>query len=320
MWLSLGETPLAKQVVVVNGYAFVGTADTLFGLQKFAVSNNGASLDLVGVSNLTWKQAAQGLVVNSDGTRAYIAFNNGAGNLSRGFFIVDTSPKDLPAWWPFPQFYDIVGTFNTGSTNPTGMAIAASNRAIVVGTGGTQQYQVIDISNESNPVLCGGMSISSGISGISTVLQSNGNAYSYIVTGETKDQFKIIQGGIGGASATSGTFESRTFDANGQAAFNNFYADVNQPTSTQLKMQVGTAAPVNGSCNNITSYTYLGPNNNPNAYFTPSGSIISAPMPVGSFGTNYTNPAECYRYKVYFSTTDTSQTPTLFDVSTNYSL
>lgn len=319
MWIGLGSSPLAKQVVVVNGYAYVGTANTLFGLQKFRVNSTATNLVLVGVSNLTWQQASQGLSVKSDGSRAYIAFNNGAGFFSKGFFIVDTSPNDPPSWWPLPNFYSIIGTFNTGSTDPRGMAIPTSNRAIIIGNGGTQQYQVVDISNETKPTLCGGLAISAGVSGVASVVYSNNDAYSYIITGETKDQFKIIKGGIGGGSyATSGTFESASFDPGYQAEYNNFEATVSQPASTTIKMQVGVAAPIGGSCANA-SFTYLGPNNDPAQYFTPVGATISASIPFGTTNPNYQNPNRCYRYKAFLSTTDTSQTPILYDATTNYS-
>ncbi len=317
--------PLAKQVVVSNGYAFVGTANTLFGLQKFKIINNGATLSLVGVSNFTWNQSSEGLAVNSDGTRAYIAFDKGTGLGSLfpdGFFIVDTSYPDQGSWWSqfFPNFYNIIGTYNSGATDPDGMAIAAANRAILVGNGGSQQYQVIDTSNESNPILCGGMSISQGVFGVSTVLQSNGYAYSYIISGESQNQFKIIEGGVGGSYSDSGTYESNTFDASAQAAFNSVLADISQPPSTQIKMQVGVANPVNGSCNNVSSFTYVGPNGDPTQYFTSSSSAIMAAIPVGAYGANYVNPGQCYRYKLWLSTTSLTQLPVVYDVSTNYSL
>ena len=90
MWLGIGNTPLAKQVIAQtyngNTYALVGTADTLFGLQKFLVTSGGSSLQLVGVSNLSWQQSSQGLAVNATGTRAYIAFDQGEGYIRERIF------------------------------------------------------------------------------------------------------------------------------------------------------------------------------------------------------------------------------------------
>jgi len=313
MWLGIGAAPLAKQVIVVGSYAYVGTANTLFGLQRFKVTNNGATLKLVGVSNLTWQQASQGLFVNQTGLRAYIAFNNGAGFFPKGFFIIDTSLPDPPVWWPFPNFYSIVGTYNVGSTDPKGMTVVPGNKAIVVGSGGTQQYQVVDIANESHPVSCGGLSISQGVTGIASVLEQDSDAYSYIVTGEASDQFKIIQGGPGGGNyATSGTFESSALDATSSAAFNRFDATVSQPASTTIQFQVGVTNAINNSCS-AAAYAFVGPDASASSYFT-NGGII----PLVTNG-NYVNPSRCFKYKAYLSTTDQSKTPTLYGVTVNYS-
>jgi type II secretory pathway pseudopilin PulG len=323
MWLGIGNTPLAKQVIVqsYNGsnYALVGTANTLFGLQKFLVSSDGTSMRLVGVSNLSWQQSSQGLAVNSTGTRAYIAFDQGQGFFPKGFFIVDTSPADPPSWWPFPNWYNIISTFNGGNTDPDGMAVmSAYNRALLVGSGGTYQYQVIDISNENNPVLCGGLSLSAPATGVTGVTDQYNNVYSYLITGESKNQFKIIQGGSGGNFASSGTFESGTFNPGYSAAYNRFSATVSQPTNTSIQMQIASAPPFNGSCTGA-SYNYVGPNGSSTNYFTPSNGTISGIIPFGTYNSTYQNPGQCFRYKVWMSTSDTSTTPVLYDMTTNYS-
>lgn len=322
MWLGIGNKPLAKQVVVVdyngNTYAVVGTANTLFGLQKFLVSSGGSSLRVVGVSNLAWQQSSEGLAVNSTGTRAYIAFDQGEGIFPKGFFIVDISPGDQGTWWFLPNFYNIISTFNGGNTDPKGMAVVSGNRALLVGTGGTYQYQVIDISNENNPTLCGGLSISAGATGVTGAVDQYNNVYSYLLTGESKNQFKIIEGGNGGNFATSGIFESSTFNPGYSAAYNRFSATVSQPASTSIQMQVASAPPFNGSCTGA-SFNYVGPNGSSTSYFTPNGSTISGTIPFGTYNTTYQNPGQCFRYKVWMSTTNTSTTPALYDMTTNYS-
>lgn len=323
MWLGIGNTPLAKQVVAQtyngNTYALVGTANTLFGLQKFLVSSGGSSMQLVGVSNLSWQQSSQGLAVSADGTRAYIAFDQGAGVFSKGFFIVDTSPADPPSWWPFPNWYSIISTYNGGSTDPDGMAVmTAYNRALLVGSGGAYQYQVIDISNEDAPVLCGGLSLSAPANGVTGVTDQYNNVYSYLITGESKNQFKIIQGGNGGNYAASGTFVSSTFNPGYSAAYNYFSASVNQPASTTIEMQVASAPPFNGSCTGA-SYNYVGPGGSNTSYFTPNGSTISGTIPFGTYNTTYQNPAQCFSYKVLMTTANTSITPSLYSMTVNYS-
>lgn len=319
MWIGLGTTPLAKQIVVIGTHAFVGTANTLFGLQSFRVTGNGTGLQLVGVSNLTWQQASQGLFVNPTGSRAYVAFNSGGGFFAKGFFIVDTSPADPPSWWPFPNFYNIVGSYNTGATDPRGMTVATGNRAIVVGAGGTQQYQVIDISNENSPVYCGGLAIPLGISGVASVLEKDGDAYSYIITGEANNQFKIIQGGLGGQFASSGTFESAVYDAGSSVAFNQFTATLAQPLQTQLQLQVASFPPAGNSCGSA-SYAYVGPSGSSSAYFIPASSTSATfSIPAGIYNGSFQNPGRCFRYKLLLTTNDFTQTPLLYDATVNYS-
>lgn len=313
MWLGIWPNPLAKQVIVNGQYAFVGTANTLFGLQKFKISNGGATFKLVGVSNLTWKQEAQGLAVKSNGSRAYVAFNNGAGIFPKGFFIVNTSPNDPPIWWPFPNFYSIVGTYNTGATDPRGMVIVTTNKAIVVGLGGAQQYQVIDIANEGSPMLCGGLSVANGVTAVASVQEDDNDTYSYILTGEANDQFKIIQGGPGGGQyALSGTFESSTFSASASAAFNSFVATIAQPSQTAITFQMAVANAIGNSCVGAP-FDYRGPDGTGNTYFGNVGSI-----PIITNGT-YANPGQCLRYKAYLSTTNQNNTPILYDMTVNYS-
>jgi len=323
MFFSIGNAPLAKQVIVENyngsTYALVGTANTLFGLQKFLVSPDGSSLRVVGVSNLSWQQSSQGLAVNSTGTRAYIAFDQGEGVFPKGFFIVDTSPADPPTWWPFPNWYNIISTYNGGSTDPNGMTVMpAYNKALLVGSGGTYQYQVIDISDENNPVLCGGLSLPAAATGVTGVTDQYSNVYSYLITGESKNQFKIIAGGNGGNFATSGTFISSSFNPGYSAAYNRFSATVSQPTSTSIQMQVASAPPFNGSCTGA-SYNYVGPNGSSTSYFTPNGNTISGTIPFGTYNGTYQNPGQCFSYKVWLSTTNTSTTPVLYDMTVNYS-
>jgi hypothetical protein len=307
--------PTARQVVIANNKAYVGTGNTFLGLQVFSIINNGSSFGFVGASNLTYNQQSEGLVINSSGTRAYVAFDNGSGWTSQGFFIMDISSTPV-WWWPF---YSTVGQYSAAPTDPTGMTVVPDNsRAIIVGTGGTQQYQVVDISNETDPTLCGSLSIPSGVYGVSSIQDQFSNAYSYIITGESGDQFKIIQGGNGGNFSSSGTFESSTFDAGYSSAFNRFQADIAEPSATSMQMQVAVANAVNGSCNGA-AFTYVGPGGNTAAYFTPVNASISGQIPFGNYNPNYQNPARCYRYKTWFSTTDNSQTPVLYDVTTNYS-
>jgi len=102
-------------------------------------------------------------------------------------------------------------------------------------------------------------------------------------------------------------------------AFNRFSATVNQLSQTTIKLQVAAAAAVSGSCTDAV-FTYVGPNGSASDYFYPSGNSISASVPISSSGPgSYINPGRCFRYKVFFTTSDILQSPTLYDFSVNYS-
>lgn len=316
-----GATPTAKQITVVGSKAYVGAAGTIYGLQSFLVGTNGTSLRLVGVSNLSNPISATGLTVNQGGTRGYLAFDNGSGSISKGFIIVDTSTADQPVWWPLPNFYNIIGTYSSGNTDPNGIALGTgtSSRVLLTGTGGTYQYHAVDVSIETDPLLCGGLAIPEGSRGVSTVSDQFNRVFSYLITAEASSQFKIIQGGAGGGSyKEDGTFESSTYNSGGNTAYNRVFATVAKPSSTTIRMQVASAPPIGGSCTGA-SYSYVGPDGSATSFFTPIGTSISAGIPFGSYSPNFQNPAQCFRYKTWFTTWDTSQTPVFNEITVNYS-
>jgi type II secretory pathway pseudopilin PulG len=317
-----GATPTAKNVKVIGGKAFVSATNTAYGLQVFLISSGGSSFRLVGVSDLSFQQSATGLSVNSSGSRAFVSYNNGTGSVPRGFYIVDTSVADPPVWWPVHNFYSILGNYNSGDTDPKGITLAsgATNRAILVGTGGTYQYQAIDISLEGDPIRCGGLELPSGIAGVASANDQFDKHYAYIISQEGSEQFKVIAGGNGGGDYwEDGTFESSIFESStANTAFNRFSATVSRPTQTTLRMQVASSPRVSGSCANAT-YTFVGPDGSTTSFFTPSGSSIASPIPFGNYSPSFENPAQCFKYKTWFTTWNTSQTPALNDVTVNYS-
>lgn len=287
------------------------------------------------------EEAANSVFAKSDGTRAYISSNGGIdGNNdgapdSKQWYVINTSNKSSP------QF--LSGTPSTGAQSGYYEATTAANlqlyprrsltvlngqRAILVGKDGTadannaQEYQVLNIDSESAPLYCGGVNYDQGFNDLTSVSEADGDNFVYMVANTNEKQLKIIEGGPDtGIYLTPGTFESNFFDATGSAAFNRFQAVVDQPAQTSIKMQIGSAAPVNGSCVGA-AYAYVGPNgimgSSPSAYFVPSGSVISGVIPVGTYG-GYINPNQCFKYKIYMDTTDTNQTPTLYDLNVNFS-
>lgn len=328
MKASLWAQPTARQVVVVGNRAYVGTGNSLLGLQTFSFNSDGSNLKFVAAALLTFSQESQGLFVDSEAHYAYIAFNNASGiNFTRGMVVIDLTKTSWFLIWYYPRHYE----YSTGGMDPRGITVPTSDRAVVVGTGGgsspgTEQYQVVDTSSlaDQNPSLsyCGGLPIASGVYGVSSILDQYSTAYSYIITGETGNQFKIIRGGVGGGAgySPSGTFISKRFDPLFSTAFNSFTADVDTQSQT-VKMQVAVAPPVNDSCADVT-YTYVGPKGvqgaSPSAYFTPDGDAISGTIPFGTYD-DYSNPARCFRYKVILETDDSLTTPVFNDFTMNYS-
>lgn len=296
-----------KKVLVVGNYAYVATSATSNQFQIIDISNASVPV-IVGQRTLGSSQFGVDVYVNtasSNPDRAYFVTSSSSGP---EFFVIDISSKSNPT---------IIGAgYDTNGMSPTGVTVVTGNRAIVVGTGGTLQYQVLNITNETNPVACGpGLSYSAGINGVASVLKSTGYAYSYIITGDANAELKIILGGAGGGLfASAGNFVSDIVDAFIPTMFNRFDVTFIQPSDTSIGLQVAVADPGVGDCDSAT-YTFIGPGltSDVSDLFT-----TGSPVPILSSGF-YQNPGQCFRYKVYFSSNDTNKTPELRDFTLNYS-
>src|SRR3989338_8677896 len=154
---------------------------------------------------------------------------------------------------------------------------------------------------------CGGLNIDSGINGLSAVSETDGDNYSYIITGDANAELKIIAGGPGGQFFDTGTFESRIFDAGKNISFNRLEFTADIPIYTTITLQVASALPVTDCLD--ANYTFVGPDGTINSYFSTEGTI-----PYITTG-NYVNPGRCFKYKAYFSTTDILYSPVLKDVT-----
>lgn len=299
--ISLGAP--ATKVYVVGNFAYV----TASSGNQFRIINisNPSSPNSVGSISLP-AQGAIDVFVNISGTRAYVATAVSASE--RELFIIDITNKSVPT---------LLGSYDTNSMNPKGVTVVTGNVAIIVGSDG-EEYQVVNITNESAPAHCGGLEVAAGVRGVSSVLESDGDAFSYIITGDANSEFKIIEGGPGGQFASEGTFESQTFDPGYSTAFNRLSANVNIPSSTDIKLQVSVEPSIAGSCNGVT-FNFAGPDGTSNTFFTATGSIIEGAIPLSSDGIGYENPGRCFRYKAFLSTTDPTRSPTLYDVTVNYS-
>lgn len=305
----LGSTTLAGtgvKAVVVGSYAYVAISSTTTQMQILNVSNSASPTVVANVSLSAG--AATDVVINSTGTRAYLATAYVSGKPE--FSVINTTTKS--------GTLGSIGSYTTDGMSPKAVTIVPGNKAIIVGTGGSQQYIVIDITDETGPIHCtshgrsGGIAIPSGVNGIASVIEADGDTFSYIITGDAGTELKIIQGGPGGVFATSGNFESSTFTATTSAVFNRFIVNGFILPNTTIQYQVSGANAVNGNCAGAV-FTYVGPDGTASTKFS-TGSAI--PL---STGPGYVNPAACFRYKAFLSTSDTFSEPIFTDITVNYS-
>jgi len=297
-----------KSMDISGDYIFVASDSTVNQLQILDVSNP-TSPTIVGQLTVPG-QGGVAVSVNSSGTRVYLV--TGESIVQDEFFIINTESKNAPVLVSG-------GSYDSNGMNPTGVTTVTGNRAIIVGTGGNEQYQVININNESNPLNCGGFQIATGVNGVSSVLQSNGFAYSYIITGDASAELKIILGGSGGGQFSfSGVFESTTFDPGSDVAFNTLEATASAPINTTLQYKVAIKDDVGGTCSGVIfdDNDFVGNDGTSGSYFPKDGGLI----PFDNDGNGFENPSRCTRYRAYLTTTDEAQSPVIFDIGFNYSL
>ncbi len=274
-------------------------------------------------NNCSTLESGQAIYVNPDGDRAFLSSVND--NNFKEFFVLNTSNKSSPS---------LIGGFATnppctngggyeaGGMNPEQSVVVGNqeDRAILVGTDATggvnsAEYQVLNLSNEATPALCGSMQFDQGIFGIAAVKETDGDAYAYLITGDTTNELKVVQGGPDGYYVESGTYDSPTADADFSYSrlFNYFEPDTTIPANTTLRFQIAIADPVSNSCTNA-NYVFSGPDGTTNTYYTTNDMIA-----LDDNGSGYENPGRCLKYRAFFDTTNYNQTPVLEQVIINYS-
>lgn len=291
------QDPVSGQI-----YAYVATSNTSKQLQIFLISSDGKTITSVGSKALP-ALGARDLFVSPDGKRVYMVteYSSSQNNV----FILDTNDKNS---------INIKSSTTTGGMIPKGITVI-QNRAIVVGIDGTYQYQVFKIENDlfsncdnADPT-AGKLTISSGVNGVSSIFQTNGDAFSYIITGDSTSELKIIRGGGGGSGlpySTYGLFESQTIpvpDIGYDSAFNNFAVTNDTPSNTSINFSIAIK---HGP--NCASTSFIPSDFKP---------FIAGTLTVGTNGT-YVNPGQCVRYRAEFNS-DGNATPTLSDITFNYS-
>ena len=283
----LGVVNLAdegRRVVVSGTYAYVATEDTSGQLQIVDVSNP-AAMTVVGQAGLAGGGEATDVYINASASRAYVT----AGKL----FIVDISTKTGSR--------PTVGSYNTSGMMPKGVIGVSGNKLIVVGSGG-EEYQVVDVTTEGSPSRCGGLNVDTGVNGVASVMEQDGDAYSYIITGDAGAEFRTIAGGPGGRYSSSGTFESAALDPGYSTSYNRISFTGATPSETTLTAQTAVSV-------DCQSYTFVGPDGTSGTFYSVTG---------GSLPLGY-NTGRCFKYKLYLTTTDAGTTPVFYDLTVNYS-
>lgn len=288
------------RLMVVGEYAYVAID---FGSSEMRIIDvsDPSNLSVAGNANVNGNRGVD-IFVNETGTRAYLATTKS--NSKDELFIINTETKtgSLP----------ILGSYDTDGMDPKDVSVVTDNKLIIAGTGG-EEYQVVDISNDASPNRCGGLEVDEGVYGVSGILESDGDAFAYIVTKDPNNEFKVIEGGPGESFSSSGWFESSAFVSPTDAAFNYTSASFTIPTQTAANYQIAITDPVNNDCDQAT-YTFLGPDGTGSTFFTSDGQIH-----LDNDGAGYENPAKCLKYKVYLETIDTAFSPVFEDITINYS-
>ncbi len=282
-----------------GNYAYIALSNSVTELEIIDLSNP-SSMRSIGKIDLN-TQSAKTVYVNEAETRAYVGTTVSV--TQPELFIVDVTSK-TGTKYPFSS-YDTKGMAPIDITAPEG-----ANRVIVVGSGGSEQYQVVSLDNETKPVYCGGLALPQPPNAVFSMIETNGNAYSYIVTSEASTELRIIRGGPGGGNsqgqgyANEGEYISRIFDTN--SATTQYYSldwGGTIPASATVRIQVraSNTATLNGA-------SWIGADGTSNTYFT-SQQIMTLPAQL--------NNNRYFQYRVLF-TSDTLSTPEFANFELTY--
>lgn len=293
-----GATASVSQIVVINNYLYASLDQDWYELVIVNVTNP-ANMQISSQTSVNNQQTFD-IYVSSDGNRTY--FGTGSSFYEREFFILDTSSKSGAR--------PTIGRYDTNGMSVKGIAIVEEDdRAVLVGFNG-EEYQAVDISNESSPVRCGGMQLNDGINDVDSVRDSQSNSYSYILTNDTDKDFRVLRGGPGlGGDETGygypdeGSYISGVFDSTSSTVFYySFDFTIEEPSGTEIKFQLRS-----GNTPDLSSQSWLGPDGTAGTYYENGGGVIPQTM----------SNSRYIQFKAFF-TSDTVSTPILKEVRINY--
>lgn len=266
-------------------FVYLATANLTGDLTVINVSNS-ASPTVAGFYDAAGAGAGRGVFVI--GTTVY--FTKDQASEGPEFFIFNASN---------PASISVVGSYESGAT--LNSVWVDGNRAFLAGAISGSQLRTLDISNPAAPSVYSSITMSVTVNDVFKY----GN-YLFVASTSNTGELAAVRGAItyipsggGGGFATSGTFESASFNAGQQVAFNNLIAGANIPGGTNLRFQVAA------NTDNAT-WNFIGPDGT-NATFYDTND----PLRLGTEG-------QYARLKAFFSGPGSS-TPTLNDFSVNYS-
>lgn len=191
-----------------------------------------------------------------------------------------------PASLTLAGSYEVGGSVN-GITVLNGrafLATAITNRQVII----------------LNVALNGGLSLlaNRSLSGSANDVKASEN-YTYVASTSNTEELIVVGPTFSGNFASSGTYESDTFDAGSAAAFNYLAFTISEPAGTNVQFQIATN-------NDAVTWNFVGPDGTTATFFTGPGAIH-----LGQASGRYV------RYKAYL--TGGTSTPVVSDVTVNYS-
>lgn len=292
-----------------SAIAIGGTVTGIYALDNYVYVANSSTtqLKIIDITNPGTASIVGTALVNGNGGTGVFATSNrvylttSVNSTKNEFFVIDTTTKTGSK--------SVISSIDLEGMSPRNVNKVADDRAVVVGTGGNE-YQVFDLSNESSITRCGQLNIDSGVNDSVGVTLPNDDTYTYIVTGDTAGELKIIKGGEGGGDAngngyiSTGNYTSDVLDTQSANAVYHYISTVSSlPLNTTLKFQLRTSNDAQ-----FSGVSFVGPDGTSNTYFD---NLDTFRIP-NSFNNNR------YFQVKYFFTSNTISTPVINSFTLNY--
>lgn len=275
-------------VSVPSTPTLVGSFDTSNNAKDVAVSGNyvyvadsADGLHVIDISNPATPTLSG--TYNTSGSAAAVVLSGNYAYVAdgtSGIQVVNISAPTTPTF---------EGTYNTGGGG-TGIAVSGNQAYLADGTKG---LNIINVASPTAPNLA-------------SIYRTNANAFdafvsgSYVYIADYGEGIRIIQLS---AYGSSGTFTSRIMDTASSTVFDTMSWTASTPTNTTLTMKVRTGlrsdlsdATAWATCNAVTSGNDISSNN------------------------CVTDTHRYIQYQAAFATTDSTVSPTLSDVTINYTI